>query len=60
MPGYIMAVNFGEVWPLLIFIVPVIAFIVYVTIDSNKQIAEAKKAKAEKEAKLKKDNRVEK
>jgi len=60
MPGYIMVVNLAEVWPLFIVAAVVIAFLVFATLDTKKQVEKAKKAKAEKEAESKKDNKKEK
>ena len=57
MPGYIMVVNLAEVWPLFIVAAVIIAFVVFVTLDTKRQIERAKKAKAEKEARIKKDNK---
>jgi len=60
MIGYIMVINLAKVWPLFIVAAVVIAFLVFATLDTKKQVEKAKKAKAEKEAESKKDNKKEK
>ena len=60
MPGYIMVINLAKSWPLFIVAAVVMAFIIFATLDTKKQIEKAKKVKAEKEAKSKKDNKEEK
>ena len=57
MIGYIMVINLAKVWPLFIVAAVVIAFLVFATLDTKKQVEKAKKAKAEKEAKSKEDNK---
>ena len=59
MTGYIMIVNLAEVWPLFIVAAVVITFIIFATLDTKRQTERAKKAKAEKEAESKKDNKEE-
>ena len=60
MTGYIMVINLAKVWPLFIVAAVVIAFLVFATLDTKRQIEKAKKAKAEKEAESKKDNKEKK
>ena len=60
MMGYIMIVNLAEVWPLFIVAAVVITFIIFATLDTKKQVEKAKKAKAEREAESKKDNKEKK
>jgi len=59
MIGYIMVINLAKVWPLFIVAAVVIAFVIFATLDTKRQIERAKKAKAEKEAESKKDNKKE-
>ena len=57
MLGYITVVNLAEIWPLFIVVAVVIAFIVFATLDTKRQIEKAKKTKAEKEVQSKKDHK---
>ena len=59
MTEYIMVINLAKVWPLFIVAAVVIAFIVFATLDTKRQIEKAKKVKAEKEAKSKEDDKKE-
>ena len=59
MTGYIMVINLAKVWPLFIVAAVVIAFIIFATLDTKRQIEKAKKAKAEKEAKSREGNKEE-
>ena len=54
--GYIMTVGLAKVWPLFIVVAVVLAFLIFATLDTKRQIEKAKKAKAEKEAESKKNN----